>query len=112
MCSDSLPQEVKLKIFRGIAIILTQLPMLLFIAGQHDLLFGLNRTHEAFTLLTLLFVLAPLVNLVWVVIEFRRSVKLSRAHAQGLSFLWPLVAVFFFLQSFAVDFFILGHMKM
>jgi hypothetical protein len=103
---------VKLIIFRGIAIFLTQLPMILFIGGKFDLLFGFNQTHSAFDLLIYLFVLVPLLNLAWLIIEITLSVKLFRHRDRALSFLLPLIAVFFFVESIAIDLYLISQARM
>jgi len=107
-----LPWGVELIIFRGIAIFLTQLPMILFIGGKFDLLFGFNQTHSAFTLLLSLFVLVPLLNLAWLIIEITLSVKLFRHRNRALSFLLPLIAVFFIAESIAIDLYLLSQARM
>ncbi len=103
---------MKLIIFRGIAIFFTQLPMILFIGGKYDLLFGFNQTHSGFTLLISLFVLVPLLNLAWLIIEITLSVKLFGHRNKALSFLLPLIAVFFFAESIAIDLYLLSQARM
>jgi len=103
---------VKLITFRGIVIFLTQLPMILFIGGKFDLLFGFNQTDSGFTILISLFVLVPLINLAWLIIEITLSVKLFSHRNRVLSFLLPLIAVFFFVESIAIDFYLLSQVRM
>ena len=103
---------MKLIIFRGIAIFLTQLPMVLFIGGKFDLLFGFNQTDSGFTLLLSLFVLVPLLNLAWLIIEITLSVKLFRHRDIAVSILMPLIAVFFFVESIAIDLYLISQARM
>jgi hypothetical protein len=86
--------------------------MILFIGGKFDLLFGFNQTHSGFTLLISLFVLAPLLNLAWLIIEITLSVKLFRHRNRAFSFLLPLIAVFFFVESIAIDLYLLSQARM
>jgi hypothetical protein len=105
--------ELKLNIFRGIAIFLTQLPLILFVGAKFDLIFGFNRMDSGFTLLLCLFVLVPLLNLSWIITEIILFIKLLRRHqVSALSILLPLIAVFFFIESIAIDLYILSHARM
>jgi len=102
-----------LNIFRGIAIFLTQLPLILFVGAKFDLIFGFNRMDSGFTLLLFLFVLVPLLNLSWIITEIILFIKLLRRHqVSALSILLPLIAVFFFIESIAIDLYILSHARM
>ena len=86
--------------------------MILFIGGKFDLLFGFNQTHSGFTILISLFVLVPLLNLAWLIIEITLSVKLFRHRNRALSFLLPLIVVFFFVESIAIDLYLLSQARM
>ena len=98
--------------FRGTAILLTQFPLVLFIGAQHDLLFGFNRMDSGFTLLLLLFLLVPLLNLVWVVVEIVRSLR-SVGNESGRKRGAPvLLALFFLAQSLCIDLYIASHARM
>ena len=99
-------------IFRGIAIFLTQLPLILFIGGKYDWLFGFNRLDSGFTLLLSLFVLVPLLNLAWMITEIIFSVKLFHRRKRTLALLFPLVAVFFLAESLVIDLYLLSHARM
>ena len=101
-----------MNIFIGIAIFLTQLPLILFIGGKFDLIFGFNRLDSGFTLLLFLFILAPLLNLSWIITEIIRSVKYSKQKSKAMTFLMPLIAVFFFVESIAIDLYIASHARM
>ncbi len=101
-----------MKVFRGAAILLTQLPLLLFVGAKYDLLFGFNRMDSGFGLLVFLFLSVPLLNLAWLVVEIVRSVKLSGQQSRAATFLIPLVPVFFLLESLAIDLYIAAHARM
>jgi hypothetical protein len=103
---------LKLNIFRAIAIFLTQVLLILIVGAKFDLIFGFNRIDSGFTLLLYLFLLVPLLNLSWIVIEIIRSVRLSKDRSKAKTFLVPLIPVFFFLESIATDLFIASHMRM
>jgi len=97
---------------RVIAIILTQLPLILFLGGKYDLIFGFNRMDSGFTLLLYLFILVPPLNLVWFAIEIIRSVKLFRRQRKAVSFLLPCMALFFLIESIAIDLYLASHARM
>ena len=99
-------------IFRGITIFLTQLPLILFLGAKFDLIFGFNHMDSGFGLLLFLFVSIPLLNLAWLVIEIIRSVKLSGQQSRVITFLMPLVAVLFFIESMAIDLYIASYARM
>ncbi|MGD8944163.1 MAG: hypothetical protein PVJ37_12910, partial [Desulfobacterales bacterium] len=65
----------KINKWRGIAILLTQLPLILFLGAKYDLLFGFNRLDSGFTFLLFLFVLLPPLNLAWLITEIIVSIK-------------------------------------
>ena len=106
------PKELKLNIFRGIAILLTQLPLILFLGAKYDLLFGFNRLDSGFTLLLFLFILVPPLNLCWLITEIIVSIKRFRRQNKAVSFLMPCVALFFLVQALAIDFYIMSQARM
>ena len=93
-------------------IILTQLPMILFVGGKFDLLFGFNQTSSGFTLLLFLFVSGPLLNLSWLITEIILSVKLSKHQVKAVYFLMPIIPVFFIIESLAIDYYLLLQVRM
>ena len=86
--------------------------MILFIGGRFDLLIGFNQTNSGYTLLLFLFVLVPLLNLAWLIIEITLSVKLFRHREIAVSILMPLIAVFFFVESIAIDLYLISQARM
>jgi hypothetical protein len=86
--------------------------LILFVGAKFDLIFGFNHMDSGFTVLLFLFVLVPLLNLSWLVSEIIRSVKSSRHQSGVVVFLMPLIAIFFFLESIAIDLYIASHARM
>jgi len=101
-----------LKIFRGIAILLPQVLILLIIGARFDLLFGFNRTEAAFNTLLFLFALVPTINLIWLIVEIIISIRTAKRQNRPMSFLLPGLALFFFVESLFIDIFVLLHMRM
>jgi len=98
--------------FRIFTIIVTQLPLLLFFGGTHDLLFGFNQTQQGFTTMIALIFLVPVLNLAWLIIETRRTYRRTREKGFNKSLLMPFVALLFFLEALAIDLFLLGQLRM
>ena len=67
---------------------------------------------SGFTLLLFLFLLVPPLNLAWMITEIVRSVKLSRHQIRATGFLMPLIAVFIFVESIAINLYIASHARM
>ena len=101
-----------MKVLRGIAIFLPQLLILLLIGARFDLLFGFNRADAGFNTLLVLFVLAPTINLIWLIVETMISMRGAKRQNRGMSFLLPGLALFFFLESVFIDLFMLLHARM
>ncbi|MGE5892607.1 MAG: hypothetical protein ACM34I_00970 [bacterium] len=90
-------------IFRGIAISLPQVLILLDVGARFDLLFGFNRTDYGFTTLLFLVVLVPLVALSWFIIETIVSIRLARREKRAMSLLMPGLALLFLIESLVID---------
>lgn len=102
-----------MNIFRGVAIFFTQLPILLYVGGSFDLLFVFNQTDAGFnTLLFLSFFVVPILNLSWLIAEIRLSVRMSRHQHRAIYFLMLIIPVFFFVESIAVDHYLLSQVRM
>lgn len=101
-----------MNLFRAIAITLTQLPILYFEAGRRDMLGGFNQTDEGFGLLIGLFIVVPLVNLVWLGVETSKTFKKTREVGFNKSLPLPFVALFFLLEALAIDLYLLSHLRM
>ena len=86
--------------------------MILFLGGKFDLIFGFNRMDSGFSLLLFLFLLVPPLNLAWIITEIIRSVKFSKQQIGVATFLMPLIAAFFFVESIAIDLYIASHARM
>lgn len=101
-----------MNIFRRIAIVLTQVPLILFVGAKYDLIFGFNRMDRGFDLLLFLFIVIPPLDLAWLIAEIVRSFKFSQRQSRALTFLMPLLAVFFLMESVAIDLYIASHARM
>ena len=101
-----------MNIIRGMAIFLTQLPMILYFGGKFDLLFGFNQTNAGFATLLFLFVSVPLLNLFWLIIEITLSVKMLKHQVRAVSFLMPIISLFFLMESIAIDLYLLSRARM
>jgi len=84
--------------FRAITIVLTQCPIVLFVGGTYDLLGGFNQTDAGFGLLIGLFLVVPIINLIWLGVETGKSFKKTRAVGFNKSIVLPFVALLFFLK--------------
>lgn len=101
-----------MNLFRAVIIVLTQLPLLYFELGRRDLLGGFNQTDDGFSLLIGLFVVVPLVNLVWLLFETTRSFRLVRERGFGKMVLLPFVPLLLLLESLAIDLYLLSYARM
>lgn len=101
-----------MKFLRVLAILITQVPLILFLGARFDLVFGFNRTESGFAVLLFLFVFVPLLNLSWVVAEIVRSFRYSRRQSSAATFLWPVVSIAILLESIAVDLYIASFARM
>ncbi|MET0094240.1 MAG: hypothetical protein ABW120_11940 [Sedimenticola sp.] len=91
---------------------ITQLPIILFVAGSKDLLFGFNQTDAGFTTLVLLFMFVPLMNLFWIALEVRLMVARTRAQGELASFQMLGFAFLFFVEAIAIDLYLLTQVRM
>jgi len=101
-----------MNLFRAITITLTQCPLVYFELGRRDLLSGFNQTDQGFGLLVGLFIVVPLLNLVWLIIESRRTFKLARTKGFNKSLPLPFVALLFFCEALAIDLYLLTFVRM
>jgi hypothetical protein len=86
--------------------------MILYVGAAFDLIFGFNRMDAGLTILIFLFVLVPLLNLAWLITEIILSVKLFRHRGRAVVLIMPLIAVFFFIESIAIDLYLLSQVRM
>jgi hypothetical protein len=101
-----------MNIFRIMAIFLTQFTIILYFGGKYDLIFGFNQTDAGFSTLLMLFVLVPLLNLFWLIIEIILSVKQSKQQVRAVSFLMPVIALFFLIESIGIDLYLISQARM
>ena len=67
---------------------------------------------SGFTVLLFLFVLTPLLNLSWLIIEIMRSVKFSRHRSRAVAFFMPLMAALFLVESSIIDLYTASQARM
>ena len=101
-----------MNLVRAAAIILTQLPLVLFLGAKYDLIFGFNRMDAGFGTLLFLFFAVPLLNLGWTVAEIVRAWRAPTPRPVRAALLWPLLAAVFLLESLATDLYIASHARM
>ena len=101
-------------ILRIIGVVLPQLLLFQFLGSMYDFIGGWNRASGAsfIEILILLFLLNPAVNLAWLIAEpvgyFRQ-----RKSKNGIKcFLLTALALFLFIESLAIDWFILTQIRM
>lgn len=99
-------------IFRSLSAALPQILILLLLGGSFDLLGGWNHTDAAFGVLILLFVVAPLMTAILLIVETVRYRKLANGGNKAQSLSMPAVAVFLLVESLATDLFMLSQVKM
>ncbi len=76
------------------------------------MLFGFNHSDAGFSLLLSLFVLVPLLDLSWLIIEIILSIKQSKQRTGVSRVLMPGIALLFFVESIAADLYLLSQMRM
>lgn len=101
-----------MRTLRGIAVLLPQLLIILYLGGRYDLLAGFNRTDAGLMTLLLLFVLGPVITLLWLTAESISGWITARRQGGPFRFRLPAVAFLFFLESLAIDLFILSQFRM
>jgi hypothetical protein len=91
--------------------VLPQLLVLLLVGGSLDLLGGWNQTDGAMGTLLVLFVSVPLLTLALLVIEFVRCCR-SRFGEHHRAMFNILLALGLFVESLAIDLYILSQVRM
>jgi hypothetical protein len=71
-----------------------------------------KQLSSGFTSLLFLFVLAPLVDLSWLLAEIIAAIRLARRHRRAMSFVMPGLALAVLLESVVADIFLLSQAKM
>ncbi len=97
---------------RIIAIALPQLLLLMLAAAALDLLGNWNHTDAGFGTLILLFLLNPVVAVIFLVTELvRYRLQGAKGHTSP-SFLMPAIAIVIFVEVFATNLYLLSQVKM
>lgn len=98
-------------LFRVIAMVLPLLLISLLVAGSKDMLGGWNQTDNALSTVLTLFLLGPVVTLSLLVTEIVRYYK-KRQGERGKALLFIGLAILFFIEALAVDFYLLTQLRM
>ena len=94
------------------AITLPQILLLMLIGASLDLLGGWNHTDSGFSVLILLFLLNPIVAVIYLIIETMRYRKPGKQSDETRSFIMPGVAILIFTEVFATNLFLLSQARM
>ena len=98
--------------FRLVAIALPQILVLLWVGGTLDLLGGWNQTGDALSTLFVLFLLNPVVTLALLIVEIVRCYKAGKGERGWPSFFSILLAIVLFIESLAIDLYLLTQVRM
>ena len=101
-------------ILRIIGVVLPQLLLLQFLGSMYDFIGGWNRVPGAsfINILIILFLLNPVVTIAWVIAEPLRYFRQEK-NKNGLQcLLMTLLALLLFIESLAIDYFILTQIRM
>ena len=99
-------------LFRLIAITLPQILVLMLVGASLDLLGGWNHTDSGFGVLLLLFLLNPVVAVIFLLVESIRYRKLGKQGQEARSFFMPGLAILIFVEVFATNLFLLSQARM
>ncbi len=97
---------------RIIAITLPQILVLMLVGASLDLLGGWNYTDSGFGVLILLFLLNPVVAVIFLVVEALRYRQMGKQGVNTRSFLMPGLAIFIFVEVLATNLFLLSQARM
>ena len=101
-------------ILRILGVVLPQLLVLQFFGSMYDFLGGWNRAPDAsfIKVLIILFLLNPVVTLAWVIAEPVRYFRQGKIKSGLRCLLLTALALLLFIESLAIDFFILTQIRM
>ena len=101
-------------VLRIIGVVLPQLLLLQFLGSMYDFIGGWNRApgKSFIEILILLFLLNPVVNLAWFIAEPVRYFKQRKGKNGIKCFLLTVLALLLFIESLAIDYFILTQIRM
>ena len=101
-------------VLRIIGVVLPQLLLLQFLGSMYDFIGGWNRAPDAsfIEILIILFLLNPVVTIAWVIAEPVRYFRQGKIQNGLHCLLMTVLALLFFIESLAIDFFILTQLRM
>ena len=85
-----------------------------FLGSMYDFIGGWNRAPDAsfIEILIILFLLNPVVTIAWVIAEPVRYFRQGKIQNGLHCLLMTVLALLFFIESLAIDFFILTQLRM
>jgi hypothetical protein len=103
-----------LVILRIIGVVLPQLLILQFLGSMYDFIGGWNRAPDAsfIKVLIILFLLNPVVTIAWVIAEPVRYFRQGKTQNGLQCLLMTVLALLLFIESLAIDYFILTQIRM
>ena len=99
-------------LLRIIAIALPQVLILLLVGAEWDWLGGWNHTDTGFGVLILLFLLNPVVAVIFLVAELIHYRQLGKQQNISRSFLMPGLAILIFVEVLATNLYLLSQARM
>ncbi len=101
-------------ILRIIGVVLPQLLLLQFLGSMYDFIGGWNRAPGSsfIEILVMLFLLNPVVTLAWLIAEPVRYFRKGKSQNGTQCLLLTVLALLLFIESLAIDFFILTQLRM
>ena len=99
-------------LLRIIAITLPQILILLLVGAAWDWLGGWNHTDAGFGVLILLFLLNPVVAVIFLVTELIHYRQLGKQQNTSRSFLMPGLAMLIFVEVLATNLYLLSQARM
>ncbi len=99
-------------LLRIIAITLPQILILMLLGAALDLLGDWNHTDAGFGTLILLFLLNPVVAMVYLIAELLHYRKLGKQPAKQRTFFMPGLAIVIVVEVFATNLYLLSQVKM
>lgn len=85
---------------------------MLLVGAAFDLLFGFNHTDGGFSTLLFLFIVVPLLDLCWLVVEIVLFIRQAKTQFEMKSLLMPGIAMLIFLEAIAIDLYMVSQMRM
>ena len=107
-------QAYRLVILRISGVVLPQLLILQFLGSMYDFIGGWNRATDGsfIKVLIILFLLNPVVTMAWAIAEPVRYFRQEKNQNGLRCLLMTILALLLFIESLAIDYFILTQIRM